>query len=194
MTVRKISPADKKSDQTGSFSREVLQVGGLYFGSWRGYALLKAGSVYSSLDITIPSEQRGIANTTGLLIEPASYITSLRIKPLGALTMGAIAGKIKLAASLTASSQPLYVESSSGLVIPAGFLAEQFNPPASWTISNNAAVTYKLFATDGAAGAAAAASTVTAAVDTKILVVVSFVSHAPFPSNLEFGVAAPSNT
>lgn len=196
MAVRKISPADKKSDQTGSFSREVLEIGGLYFGSWRGFALLKAGSVYSSLDITFPSEQRGIANATGLMFEPASYITSLKLKPLGPLTMGTINGKMKLASTLVASSQPIYVESAAAtsFVIPGGFVSQQFNAPAFWNISSNGDVTYKLFATDGAAGAAAAASTVTTAVDTKILVVASFVSHAPFPADLEFGVAAPSNT
>jgi hypothetical protein len=196
MAVRKISPADKKSDQTGSFSREVIEIGGLYFGSWRGYALVKAGVTAANLDIIIPSEQRGIANTTGLIVDAASFITSVAIKPAADLTLGAATGKLKFAPTLSNATAALYVETAAAAsnILTGGNEVSQNNAPSAWTTVGGSDVTYRLFATDGAAGAAAAASTVTATVDTKVFVIVNFVKHIPFPANLEFGIAAPSNT
>jgi hypothetical protein len=195
MAVRKISPADKKSSQTGSFSREVLEIGGLHFGSWRGYGLIRAGATVSAIDIVIPSEQRGIANTTGLIIDGDSYITSVGLRTLGNITHAVGNGKIKLAPILASPTQAVYTELTAfSNVIAAGFTSVQNNNTATWTSVGSSPVTYRLFATDGAAGAAAAASTVTASVDTKILVMVNFYRHIPFPASTEFGIAAPSNT
>jgi hypothetical protein len=196
MAVRKISPADKKSDQTGSFSREALEVGGLYFGSWRGYALVKAGVTAANLDIIIPSEQRGIPNTNGLIVDAVSYITSVMIKPAANLTLGAATGKLKFAPTLANATAALYAETAAAAsnILTGNVVSSQVNAPSAWTSVGGSDITYKLFATDGAAGASAAASTVTATVDTNVFVIVNFVKHIVFPNNLEFGVAAPSNT
>lgn len=193
MTIKAIAPSDKKSDMTGSYSREGVQVGGLLYCSWRGYALVKANVLSPSLDIIIPSTQREIPDTTSLIIPANSFITSVMMRNAGNLTLAAATGKLKLAPTLTNSTAVLYTESSAAAanVLASGNLARTFAAPSSFTTVGGSDVTYRIFATDGAAGASAAASTVTASVDTKVYVVVSFISHINFPANSEFLVSAP---
>lgn len=193
MTVRPISPSDTGASVNGSFSRQVIKGGKCQVGLWRGYATVKAGVSYASLNILIPAQQKGVTDTASLVIDANSRIQSVSMRPLGALTLGTSTGKLKFAATLTAATAALYVESaaaSSGVLAVAAAV-ETINGPLGTTVGSSD-VTYKIFATDGVAAGSAAASTVTASVDTKILVEIGFWIPATFPTELEVGKAAPA--
>lgn len=193
MAVREIATSDRSSRVGGSYSREVTRLGKLLHGVWRGYALLKAGVSYASLDIIIPAQQRGLVDTTGMVIDANSRIVSVSMCPRKALTLGASTGKLKLATALAAATATLYVETAaaSSNALAVANPVETINGDAAVTVGGSD-VTYKIYATDGAAGGSAAASTVSAASDTYIDVEIGFWKPAPFPSRLEVGTAAPA--
>jgi uncharacterized membrane protein len=134
-------------------------------------AYVETGSTAASIAIIRPSRQKGQAD--GLLTIPANAeITRVAFKLTGNVTLGAATGKLKLATALNASSADLFVESaaaSGGTLAAAGWVTRD-NPLDATTTVGSSAVTYRLYATDGAAGASAAASTVTASKRTKVLV------------------------
>lgn len=182
MTIKAIATSDSKSELIGSFSRVGVQIGGRLYCRWFGFANILAGVTSSAIDITIPSEQRGLADTVGLMIPANSQITRIALFPEGALTLGAATGKLKFASSLAAATVALYVESaaaSGGVLAAPTNWVDQINTTSTTVGSSD--VTYKLFATDGAAGASAAASTVTATKDTRVLVCIDFINYAPLP-------------
>lgn len=194
MTLQIINTCDRGSTEA-SFVEQVVQLGGYTHGFWRGFATLKAGSSYASIDIVFPSLHRGTANRENALIYANSRINLLRFIPRGAITLGAGTGKIKLAPTLTAATTTLFVESAAAvsnvLAVPAAAVAT-LNFDAAVTVGSSN-VTYKLFATDGAAAGDAAASTMTVSVDTRIDVEIGFISVAPFGSTEDFGFLAPTN-
>jgi hypothetical protein len=89
----------------------------------------------------------------------------------------------------------LYVESaaaaSNTLAVPAAAV-EQLNFDAATTVGSSN-VTYRLFATDGGAAGAAAASTMSVTTDTIIDVEIGFITVNPFGSREDFGFLAPTN-
>ena len=188
-----VLPGDFKNKNDGTYNRTLMYLAGVEHGDWCGYALVNPGANYSSLDVIVPSQQRGKSDTTGLIIPAGSLIRSVGFRTLGNLTLGASSGKLKLATALAAATGTLYVESaaaaSNTLAAQATAVETQNVTPVTVGGSD---VTYKLFATDGAAGASAAASTVSATKLTKILVRVSFIKFGAFPTEDEVGYAAPA--
>lgn len=194
-----IATSDTRSIQSGGYTEQVVQHGKFMTGFWRGFALLRAGQVYSSIDITFPSEHRGTPNKTSALIYANTRIQSVGFINRGLITLGAATGRIKFAPTLTNATTTIYVESaaasSNALAVPANAV-ETLNFDAAVTVGGSD-VTYRLFATDGAAAGAAAASTMSVATDTFIDVEIGFIAAARFglrnAVTNEFGVLAPSN-
>lgn len=192
MATKTIATSDRGAGVNGSYAREVTRLGKLLYGRWMGYATVKAGTLYNALDIIIPAQQRGVTDTTGLIIDANSRIISVGMAPRGVLTLGAATGKLKFATALAAATPTLYVESAAAVANSlAVATVESINGDAAVTVGGSD-VTYKIYATDGGVGAAAAASTVTASVDTIIDVEISFWKPAPFPTRLEVGTVAPA--
>lgn len=194
MALKAINTSDRLSTDA-AFVEQVVQHGKFMTGFWRGFAILKAGASYASIDITFPSQHRGTANKESALIYANSRIQSVGFINRGAITLGAANGKIKLAATLTAATATLYVESAAAsgsvLAVPASAV-ETLNYDAAVTVGGSD-VTYKLFATNGGAAGAVGASTMTVTVDTRIDVEIGFIAAAPFGSTEDFGFLAPTN-
>lgn len=187
MPIRAIAPSDAKTEQIGAYARNGIQIGGIQYCHWVGFANILAGMTASSVDITIPSQQRGLPDTLGLLIDGRSNIQSIGIYPEGELTIGAPAGKLKFAASLNAATPGLFVESAAAVAGKLAFAKDapviQRNQPAINIGTSD--LTFKLFATDGGAGAAAVASTVSATKDTRVIICIDFTNYTPFPLSIE---------
>lgn len=194
MSVREIRPSDTITRGVGSYDRIGIRMGGLQYCEWTGYALIKAGGAVANLDILIPSQQKGKSDTTSLIIPAGSVIRSVGFRTLGNLTLGAATGKLKFATALNAATATLFVESAAASAnnLPAQTAAVETQNIAPVSVGG-ADVTYKLFATDGGAGAAAAASTVTATKDTKVLVRIAFFRFPPFPTEDEVGYSAATS-
>lgn len=194
MALKVINTCDRQSSES-SFTETVVTRGMYSYGFWRGFATLKAGVSYASVDIVRPSQHRGTPNNESMLIYANSRITGVRFINRGAITLGAATGKIKLAPTLTNATAALYVESAAAasnvLAVPTAAV-EQLNFDAATTVGSSN-VTYRLFATDGAAGASAAASTMTVSTDTIIDVEIGFMVVNPFGSREDFGFLAPTN-
>jgi hypothetical protein len=191
MSVREIRPSDTITRGVGSYDRIGIRMGGLVYCEWTGYATIRSGVTAANLDITIPSQQKGKPDTASLMIPANSVIRSVGFRTLGNVTLGAATGKLKLATALTAATTGLFVESAAA---SANTLAAQATPVEQQNITpvtiGGADATLRLFATDGGAGAAAVASTVTAAKDTKVLVRVAFIRFPIFPTEDEVGYSA----
>ena len=182
MSIKAIATSDAKSELIGSFARVGVQIGGLLYCRWMGFANILPGVTASVVDITIPSEQRGLPDIVGLMLPANSLIQSIGIHPQGNLTLGAATGKLKLAPALNTATTGLMVESPAAV---ANTLTAPTNPSIVRTVPSvsvgGADTVFRLFATDGGVGAAAAASTVTATQATRVLVCIDFINYAPFP-------------
>lgn len=194
MALKVINTCDRQTSES-AFTETVVSRGMYSYGFWRGFATLKAGVSYASVDIIRPSQHRGSPNNESMLIYANSRITGVRMINRGAITLGAATGKIKCAPTLTAATAALYVESaaavSNTLAVPAAAV-EQLNFDAATTVGASN-VTYRLFATDGGAAGAAAASTMSVTTDTIIDVEIGFMTVNPFGSREDFGFLAPTN-
>ena len=194
MALKVINTCDRHSSES-SFTETVVSRGMYSYGFWRGFATLKAGVSYASIDIIRPSQHRGSPDNASMLVYANSRITGVRLINRGAITLGAATGKIKCAPTLTNATAALYVESaaaaSNTLAVPAAAV-EQLNFDAATTVGSSN-VTYRLFATDGGAAGAAAASTMSVSVDTIIDVEIGFMIANPFGSREDFGFLAPTN-
>ena len=194
MALKVINTCDRQTSES-AFTETVVSRGMYSYGFWRGFATLKAGVSYASVDIIRPSQHRGSPNNESMLIYANSRITGIRMINRGAITLGAATGKIKCAPTLTNATAALYVESaaaaSNTLAVPAAAV-EQLNFDAATTVGSSN-VTYRLFATDGAAAGAAAASTMSVTADTIIDVEIGFLVVNPFGSREDFGFLAPTN-
>lgn len=176
------------NNRTGGLtSKQTLPLGGKNFFTWYGVAVVPAGASVASLDIKIPSQEKGFDDLGSFVVPANTEILSVAFKVAGDVTLGAATGKLKLAPALDASAADLYVESAAA---SSGTLSAQTvvndNPLDATTTVGGADVTYKLFATDGGAAGAAAASTVTATVDTRIHVAISGYYPASFPVDSQF--------
>lgn len=194
MALKVINTCDRQTSES-AFTETVVSRGMYSYGFWRGFATLKAGVSYASVDIIRPSQHRGSPNNESMLIYANSRITGVRMINRGAITLGAATGKIKCAPTLTNATAALYVESaaavSNTLAVPAAAV-EQLNFDAATTVGASN-VTYRLFATDGGAAGAAAASTMSVSTDTIIDVEIGFIIVNPFGSREDFGFLAPTN-
>lgn len=194
MALKVINTCDRQSSES-SFTETVVSRGMYSYGFWRGFATLKAGVSYASIDIIRPSQHRGSPDNASMLVYANSRITGVRMINRGAITLGAATGKIKCAPTLTNATAALYVESaaaaSNTLAVPAAAV-EQLNFDAATTVGSSN-VTYRLFATDGGAAGAAAASTMSVSVDTIIDVEIGFIIANSFGSREDFGFLAPTN-
>ena len=194
MALKVINTCDRQSSES-SFTETVVSRGMYSYGFWRGFATLKAGVSYASIDIIRPSQHRGSPDNASMLVYANSRITGVRLINRGAITLGAATGKIKCAPTLTNATAALYVESaaaaSNTLAVPTAAV-EQLNFDAATTVGSSN-VTYRLFATDGGAAGAAAASTMSVSVDTIIDVEIGFMVANPFGSREDFGFLAPTN-
>ena len=194
MALKVINTCDRQTSES-AFTETVVSRGMYSYGFWRGFATLKAGVSYASVDIIRPSQHRGSPNNESMLIYANSRITGVRMINRGAITLGAATGKIKCAPTLTNATAALYVESaaaaSNTLAVPAAAV-EQLNFDAATTVGASN-VTYRLFATDGGAAGAAAASTMSVTTDTIIDVEIGFIVVNPFGSREDFGFLAPTN-
>lgn len=194
MALKVINTCDRQTSES-AFTETVVSRGMYSYGFWRGFATLKAGVSYASVDIIRPSQHRGSPNNESMLIYANSRITGVRMINRGAITLGAATGKIKCAPTLTNATAALYVESaaaaSNTLAVPAAAV-EQLNFDAATTVGASN-VTYRLFATDGGAAGAAAASTMSVTADTIIDVEIGFITVNPFGSREDFGFLAPTN-
>ena len=194
MALKVINTCDRQTSES-AFTETVVSRGMYSYGFWRGFATLKAGVSYASVDIIRPSQHRGSPNNESMLIYANSRITGIRMINRGAITLGAATGKIKCAPTLTNATAALYVESaaaaSNTLAVPAAAV-EQLNFDAATTVGSSN-VTYRLFAAAGAAAGAAAASTMSVTADTIIDVEIGFIVVNPFGSREDFGFLAPTN-
>lgn len=194
MALKVINTCDRQTSES-AFTETVVSRGMYSYGFWRGFATLKAGVSYASVDIIRPSQHRGSPNNESMLIYANSRITGVRMINRGAITLGAATGKIKCAPTLTNATAALYVESaaaaSNTLAVPAAAV-EQLNFDAATTVGASN-VTYRLFATDGGAAGAATASTMSVTADTIIDVEIGFITVNPFGSREDFGFLAPTN-
>lgn len=192
MPIRAIATSDSKSEQLGSYARTGVQIGGIQYCRWIGFANVLAGVTASSIDITIPSQQRGLADTVGLVLDARSNIQTIGIYPEGLLNLGTATGKLKFASSLASATNGLFVESAAAsggvLAVPSSPVI-QYNQPSVSIGTND--LTFKLYATDGVAGAGAGASTVTATKDTRVIVCVTFTNYTPFPLPNEVPLITP---
>lgn len=194
MGYKPVNTCDRTSPMS-AFMEQTVQLGKFQTGFWRGFALLRAGQSYSSIDVTFPSQHRGTPNKTSALIYANSRIQSVGFINRGVITLGAASGKIKLAPTLTAATTTLYVESaaaSSNILAVPSVAVENLNWDSAVTVGASD-VTYRLFATDGGAAGAAAASTMSVTRDTYIDVEIGFITSIPFGAREEFGVLAPTS-
>lgn len=176
----------------GAFARMGQDCGGRMFCDWNGYALIPAGSSLAAASIISPRQERG-TNMTELIIPAGAKIFYLGIQALGDLTLGAAAGRLKLADSVAQAAAGAFVATGAAT---GGTLAKMATPA---TLSNNEAdmpviaadTTFKIFADTGLN----AASTVTAAGTerVKVLVAARFYLPAPFPTEGEVGEGAPED-
>lgn len=176
-------------NNTGGLSaKQTLRLGTKEFFEWRGIAKVVPGASYASLDIKIPSNEKGFDDVSSLVIPANTEIVRVAFKCSGNLTIGAATGKLKLATAVNASAADLYVESAaaSGGTLTAATVTND-NPLDATTTVGGTDVTYKIYATDGGAAGAAVASTVAASTETLIYVVISGYYPAPFPVDREFG-------
>lgn len=166
---------------------ETFPVGDKGFFSLQGVATIPSGATAASIAVVRPSRQKGQAD--GIMTIPANAeITRVALKLEGNATLGAATGKLKLATALNASAADLYVETaaaSGGTLAAAGWVGND-NPLDATTTVGATAVTYRIYATDGGAAGAAAASTVTAASDTKVYVQICGYVPLGYPSDESF--------
>lgn len=179
--VAKAAPA-ALINRTNAYEREMLRVGGLLLFDWLGYALVRPGVTAAILDIIVPSRQRDVADTVGLVIPATAVITRVGVRVPSAVTLGAATGKLKIATSLTQNSAVLTATSaaaSSNSLAAAVFKVDN-NLNVASTGVGGADVTYRIYATDGAALGSEAASTVTAAAETRLEVQICGYMHDDF--------------
>lgn len=168
--------------------KQTIKFAGKQFFTWNAVAEVQPGVTAASLDLILPTTEKGWDNVTGLVIPANAQILAVGMKIAGALTLGAATGRLKLAATLTAATASLYVESAAAAAnVLAAQTVETNNPLDATDSVGGSAVTYRLFATDGGAGGAAVASTVTASVLTRVHVRVAGYYPSPFPPDSEFG-------
>lgn len=184
-----VSTSDFNTRFDLSYSRAGIDMNTHESYRWVGYADLKAGASYQSLDIITPSRQKGKADIPSMIIPANSFISQISFKPLDNLTFVAAAGKLKLASAITTVTTGLFTES---IAATAGTLAKRDLEYAVQNVTGVSVgvsdIALKLFATDGTT----APSTVSppAGKSTRILVMVAFRKFCRFPTETEISALA----
>lgn len=166
---------------------ETFPVGDKGFFSLQGVATIPAGTTAASVAVVRPSRQKG--QSDGVMAIPANAeITRVALKLEGDATLGAATGKLKLATALAAATADLYVETAaaSGSTLAADGWVSNDNALDATTTVGGSDVTYRIYATDGGAAGAAAASTVTATTETKVYVQICGYVPLDFPTDESF--------
>lgn len=179
-----VNPSDAVESNKGSYRNQAVRLfNGYVAADWYGRVKILSSGTAASYDIPRNEPQLGKSPNAAFIVPANALITRLAFKPLGALTLGAATGKLKLAPTLTNSTSGLYVASDAAsgntLAKPDDWISA-YNGTAGVTVGSSD-VTFKLFATDGAAAGSEVASTVTASTDTDVLVVISFIARDVFP-------------
>ncbi len=201
------------ADFFGNFDLSFTQTGvdsnGHTWFDIAGYCIVPTGGTAASLPVIIPNQQKNLADVTGLVIPANAYIAQVGFCTRAAVTLGATTGKLKLAPALTTATAGLYVESAAAV---SNTLASQSSANAAketgrvnpdtlnYVQTQNitpvtvggSPVTYSLYATDGGAAGAAAASTVTSPTSSvvKVLVRVQYLLFRQPPTEDEIGYSA----
>lgn len=167
-----------------SWARQACNHGDGWAGfEWVGRVTIPTTGTAASGDVVTYSEQKNIAPVTGLTLPANTVISRLAIMPMGAITLGAATGRVKLAATLTANTSGLFVNSAAAvsnvIAVSTDWSQQVNNPPVTVGAS---AITLRLFATDGAAAGSEVASTFTATTATDVLVYVSGRIRSPLPN------------
>lgn len=179
-----ISTSDFNTRFDLSYTRMGIDMNDYESYRWVGYADVLAGGSYASLDIITPARQKGKPDVPSLIVPANSFITQVSFKPLGNLTMGSAAGKLKMASALANTTAGLFTES---VAASAGTLAKRDAEYATQNLTpvpvgaND--VTFKLFATDGTTGPSTVSSPDPKR--TRILVMIAFTKFCRFPTEVE---------
>jgi len=192
-----ISVNQFRGEFDSAYKREGVDSNDMQHYDWAGYCLAPINGSAASLDVIIPSQVKVQPDLIGLVLPPGAIIRQLGFRVLKPVVLGAATGKLKLATALNASVTSTYCESSAAVAgvinaMPYGGESSIQNMP-SVPFGNTTPVTFKLFATDGGAGGAAASSAVASGIATarvKILVRVQFSLFRYFPSEKQVGYSS----
>lgn len=191
-TFRVVNPSDVSVANYGSFMNQAVRTFDGYVNFfWTGRVTITSGAIANS-NVTRYDPQKGITGKGSLIIPANTGITLLGIYPQGALTSGVATGKLKLSATLTASTAGLYVVSAAAsggvLAAPTAWVTSYSTTPVTIGASE---LTFKLFATDAGAVGSEAAGTMSAAANTDVLIMIAGRGRDDLPSNLGI-FSAPS--
>jgi len=178
--VKIVNPSDAVEAQRGSFNEQVVRnFDGSGSGLWYGRATVPSSGTVASLDIVRYAPQLDIAGNAAFTIPANALITRIAMHVPSAVTLGAATGKLKVATALTGDTSGLYLFSpaavSNTLAANTGIEYTDSGYTAGGVTVGSSAVTFKVYATGGQAAGSDVASTVTAAADTDIIVVVGFI-------------------
>lgn len=166
-------------------AKQTLRLGGKEFFEWRGIAKIAAGASYASVDIKLPSGEKGFDDVSSLVIPADSQITRIAFKTGGPITIdGTATGTLKIATAATVTTAGLFAESAAAAsnVVAAATVEEDY--PLDGTVSvGGADVTYKLFATTGVD----VADTMSVSSDTLVYVTICGYYPVGFPVDKDFG-------
>lgn len=183
-----IQPSDTHAGmlEGAAFKNQSIRLGGFCFFEWLGRGTVPSSGTVASISIRRPAPLKGQTALPDLIIPANTFITRLAFLPLGAITLGAATGKVKLATTLTNSTYQATSAAavSNVLAVPAAEIESSSTGLRSLTGVNvgTSDVTLKLFATDGAAAGSEVASTMTASTNTDVLVYVTGYCRVTFPS------------
>lgn len=173
-----VNPSDAVEPNAGSYKNQMVrQFDGSISGTWYGRGTIPSSGTVASVDIKRYHPQIDIAPNGALILPANALVTRLAMKVTKPLTFAAVGDKLKLGIGLTDDTAGLSVTSA------AAGTAGAFAAMTSYAVQSNIAtpvatgaseVTFKLYATGGETLGDEVASTVTAAVDTDVLVCVSF--------------------
>lgn len=188
VVTRTKAPGDQSGSPLGSFTRELINIGGTKYAQWEGFATVPAstGVAAASLAITTASPQRTQSSLLQMTIPAGAYIKSVSFRVPTAVTLGAATGKLKLAggiqdgATLSASSAAAVSNALAATTDPV----RTYNPAVSSTELLGSDTEFRIFATDGAAVGSEAASTVISSTteEIKIIVAIAFEIPGDFPT------------
>jgi hypothetical protein len=184
VTLNIVNPSDAVEVNKGSYANQAVRnFDGTVSAFWFGRATVPSSGAVASIPVYRYEPQLGFAGNAALSLPANAAIVRLAFLPLGALTLGAATGKLKLGTTLTNSTAGLSATSaaasSNTLAAPTDYIMQN-NILTPVTVGSSD-VTYRIYATDGASLGSEAASTMTAAADTDILVAIGFVALDNLP-------------
>lgn len=179
MAVSIVNPSDAVEAQRGSYKDQAVRnFNGSASALWYGRATVLSTGTTASLDIVRYEPQLDFEGNTAFVVPANSLIHRIAFFVNGVLTLGAATGKIKVAPTLTNSTAGLYLfsaaASSNALAANTGIDYTDSGFSQAGVTVGSSDVTFKVFATSGAAAGSDVASTFTAATNTDIIVAIAF--------------------